>query len=189
MELTLISENKIKISLTRQDLDEHGITSDALDYDNTETRRVFWTLLDEARKKTGFDAAKNRIFIQIYPSRDGGCELFVSKITDTDEDNRYKTEARKGNEKRTAKAVYRFEKMQELISVCKRLHTLGYRGRASAYSEDKTRFFLSFDETVSQAELVGEYGERQSTEGALLYIKEHCVTICEGEAVSRLAKL
>ncbi len=194
MELLLISENKIKISLTKADLDAYSITSDDIDYDNTETRRVFWTLLDEAKRKTGFDAAKSRIFIQIYPSRDGGCELYVSKISRAERDeelssnvlrelSKIKEEAK---EKKTQ--VYLFDEINSLIAACRRLKAVGYNRSSSAYSEGKKRFFLTVDLNGNNS-FIGEYGQRQRADRTMLYINEHCGVICEGDAVMRLAEL
>lgn len=194
MELLLISENKIKISLTKADLDGYSITSDDIDYDNTETRRVFWTLLDEAKRKTGFDAAKSRIFIQIYPGKDGGCELYVSKISRAEKDDEISLNvlrelskiSKESKEKKPS--VYLFDGMSELIAVCRRLKSLGYSQSSSAYSEGKSRFFLSVDGD-GEYSFIEEYGIRQSTEKIMLYIKEHCGAICEGDAVIRLGEL
>lgn len=221
LELLLISENKIKISLTKEDLDAHGITSDDIDYDNTETRRVFWTLLDEVKNKTGFDAAKTRIFIQIYPMRDGGCELYVSKIketgrrtgtsaslhnsgaeksvigdSDADEEKHINEggilntpEAKRKTESDTFAAIYCFDEMISLLLVCKRLNALGYSGVSSAFSEEKRLFFLSLEIQGERHSFIEEYGKKLRTESALLYVKEHCTPICEGEAVKYLCEL
>ena len=51
-----------------------------LDYENTETRRAFWSILDEAKHRTGFDAASEKVFVQVYPSKSGGCEMYVTKL-------------------------------------------------------------------------------------------------------------
>ncbi len=195
MELLLISENKIKISLTKADLDGYSITSDDIDYDNTETRRVFWTLLDEAKRKTGFDAAKSRIFIQIYPGRDGGCELYVSKISRAEKDEEISPNVLrelskiKEASKVTKTSVYRFDEINALIAACRRLTALGYSGSSSAYSEGKKRFFLVIDTDGDRLSFVEEYGERQSDGEIMLYINEHCGVICKGDAVTRLGEL
>ncbi len=194
MELLLISENKIKISLTKADLDGYSITSDDIDYDNTETRRVFWTLLDEAKRKTGFDAAKCRIFIQIYPGRDGGCELYVSKISRAEKDEEISLNVLRAlskiNKESKAKktSVYLFDRMSELISACRRLKALGYSQGSSAYSEGKSRFFLSVDGD-GEISVIEEYGARQNAEEIMLYINEHCEAICIGDAITRLGEL
>ena len=193
MDLLLISENKIKISLTKEDLDRYHITADGIDYDNTETRRVFWTLLDEAKRKTGFDAAKNRIFIQIYPGKDGSCELYVSKVSCPERDYADTSNVLRGlgrwRRAEDRRLVYLFDEMESLISVCKRLKSVGYSHRVSAYSEGKDRFFLSLDSDEGELTFIEEYGRAQCSKGIYFYIKEHCRCICDGDAVARLGDL
>ena len=197
MELTLISENKIKISLTKNDLDGYSITAEEIDYDNTETRRVFWTLFDEAKKVTGFDAAKSRIFVQIYPGRDGGCELYVSKINggSSPYEDGISARALKRMVKRVnagngdSGAVYRFDSVSSLISACKRLKRIGFDGASSAFYDSEDRFYLTADKRKDAADPVLEYGRRISGDGLDAYLKEHCKLICDGDAVERLFDL
>lgn len=80
MELIVISDSKLKIMLTKEDLREYALDCNTLDYENTETRRAFWSILDEAKHRTGFDAASEKVFVQVYPSRAGGCEMYVTKL-------------------------------------------------------------------------------------------------------------
>ena len=68
MELIRISDSKMKIMLSAEDMARYEITAERLNYENTETRRVVWQILDEAKQKTGFDAASDRVLIQVYPS-------------------------------------------------------------------------------------------------------------------------
>lgn len=78
MELILIGTDKLKVMLTEEDMKFYAIEFERLDYGNTETRRAIWSILDEAKRQIGFDAARDRIYIQAYKNIAGGCELFVS---------------------------------------------------------------------------------------------------------------
>ena len=80
MELILISNTKLKVMLSASDMQKYELDNNSIDYDNTETRKAFWQILDEAKHKTGFDAASDKVFIQVYPSRGGGCEMYVTKL-------------------------------------------------------------------------------------------------------------
>ena len=78
MELIPINESKLKIMLDEIDMREYrlGASSDCAD---TETRRAIRSILDVARKKIGFNTEGAEIFVQLYASKKGGCELFVTK--------------------------------------------------------------------------------------------------------------
>ena len=80
MEFILINDNKIKVMLTEEDLQEFEIEADELDYSNTDTKKMFWDVLSRAKRLTGFDTDGQRVLVQLYPSRHGGCEMFVTKI-------------------------------------------------------------------------------------------------------------
>ncbi|MBR1810967.1 MAG: hypothetical protein IJ766_04865 [Clostridia bacterium] len=73
----------ISVELTAEDMDELNITYDALDYSNTETRRVLWTVLDEARRLSGeeFDIT-DRLVIETMPADGGGCLIIFTAVSD-----------------------------------------------------------------------------------------------------------
>ena len=79
MELLLISESRLKIILSDADMEKYEITSDTMEGSDSETKRAIRCILDEAKRRIGFDVCGGNIFVQIFPSKDGGCEMFVTK--------------------------------------------------------------------------------------------------------------
>lgn len=78
MELILISNTKLKIMLDESDMLEYRIGNDS-DCAEPETRKAIRTLLEKARDEVGFNTDGFEIFVQLYTSRKGGCELFITK--------------------------------------------------------------------------------------------------------------
>ena len=88
MRLYREGKNEIRIHLTSEDLEAYSVTLEDFDYDSTKGKKIIWELFDKAREETGFDASKEKVYIQLYPKAKGGCELFVTKIEkeeDTDD--------------------------------------------------------------------------------------------------------
>lgn len=83
MELILISKSKLKIMLDEKDMKEYNI-GDETDCARAETRRAIRTILDRAKDQIGFNTEGVEIFVQLYTSKSGGCELFVTKGNDSD---------------------------------------------------------------------------------------------------------
>lgn len=80
MKLYREGNNEIRIRLTKEDLASYSITAEDLDYDSAKGKRVIWELFDKAREETGFEAVGEKLYIQLYPTERGGCELFVTKL-------------------------------------------------------------------------------------------------------------
>ena len=78
MELILISNTKLKIMLDESDMRKYHIGNES-DCADSGTRRAIRSLLERARDQIGFNTEGEEIFVQLYTSKHGGCELFVTK--------------------------------------------------------------------------------------------------------------
>ncbi len=81
MKIEANGEEKISVTLSKTDMTDFDITYDEMDYSNIETRRVIWTILDEAKKVLGKSInIDNRLLIQVSPADDGGCFLQFTQL-------------------------------------------------------------------------------------------------------------
>ncbi len=187
MELILINNCKLKIMLSPDDMKEYDLSCDSVDYANTETRRAFWSILDEAKHRTGFDAASDRIYIQLYPSKSGGCELYITKLLSCPSEH---SAERSPPERELA---FGFDGIDPLLRVCQRLALTGFSGGASAFCDEAKHSWLFLsgveDEMLDRLAFVGEFGEELDPSDLHAYIDEygHCIIGCD--AVERLAEL
>ncbi len=86
MELIIIDESRLKIMLTQTDMCHYDLPAERITTAGASTRRAFRHIFDDARERIGFDTTGERLFVQLYTSRGGGCEIFVTKLGATDED-------------------------------------------------------------------------------------------------------
>ncbi len=77
MEILQIAPGRLKVTLSAQDLLEYRIDCDGLDYDSPASREAFEGILAVVKAKTDFETEGGRLYVQFYPSKDGGCELFL----------------------------------------------------------------------------------------------------------------
>lgn len=219
MELIVISDSKLKIMLTSEDLREYSLDCSTLDYENTETRRAFWSILDEAKHRTGFDAASEKVFVQVYPSKKGGCEMYVTKlgmfadrkrVNKDNEDIRLNEctggamkkctpmTAQTGDERfslgRRRTHAFKFEKMEALLRACRRLTESGYRGESSAYLGEDGCYLILKNEREDyfsdrKESFITEYAKELDAASVVIYISEHGKCICEHSAVKTLGEL
>jgi negative regulator of genetic competence, sporulation and motility len=206
LELHLIGEDKLKVLLTPFDMMKYNLTCEKLDYENTETRKAIWNILDYAKHETGFDAARGRICIEVFPEKNGGCAIYITKLqaNETSEKDGGIELTREKNTLRESIVIYGFEESEALFRVCRFLLSKGYTLPSRAFYEPqakkKPRYYLEIREapTASGCKktkylrenlLIGEFGTRMEGEISLSYLREHCVPICEENAVNILAPL
>ena len=84
MKIEAHEENQIIIELNAEDMSALNISYEEMDYSNIETRRVIWTILDEAKRVLGKPInIDNRLLIQVSPGEDGGCIMHFSQLNDS----------------------------------------------------------------------------------------------------------
>lgn len=130
MELIQIGENALKVMLTKEDMEYYAIEFEWLDYENTETRRAIWSILDEAKRTLGFEAARDRLYIQAFKDKGGGCELFVRRM-----DTPRQVTARR--------VLFRFAGIRPLLAACARLQNCGFSGESTVFSGDDGALYLT----------------------------------------------
>ena len=212
MELIIINENKLKIMLSREEMKKYGIAPDDMSLSFPNARGVLRDILSEASIETDFysDTEKNRIFIQLYPSIEGGCEMFVTKIdlicsNDSREElimPTYKEQgimplksARKPTPLKRTTLTYCFKKLDWVFAACKELKKRGFSGESALYRDKEGRYYLllcnSFvdGQKYSPSAFLSEFAELENTEHAYLYINENGYCICNENAVETLSAL
>ena len=192
MELTPIGKEKLEITLTKKDMERFRLTAERLDYKNTETRRAVWTILDKAKRQTGFDAAKGQIRIDALPGKAGGCVIFITKT-----ENEMNGEGKQAEREKNHTAVYSFSRLSHILAASRFLRERSYRGESAAFADECEggRYYLALSgqeknpHAVFESMFVAEFGKKLTSEHALAYIKEHGICICEKNAVKTLAKM
>lgn len=199
MEMLMINEGKLKIMLSREDLEDFELDAEELDYSNTETKRMIWDLLGRAKRTLGFTTDGYRVLVQLYPCRQGGCEIFISRLAVTEEkDKKASALSSSPTSKRPSirRGAYVFRELDSLLTVCRRLSEIGFDGDSRAYLGEDHRYYLllegmkpsdyfPFDEYT----FIGEYGRPESHEAVSLMLTERARPLCEQNAVMLLGKI
>ena len=179
MELILISNSKLKIMLSAEDMKKYNIECDG----GSALRQGFKPVLERAHDDCGFDIESGRLLVQVFPSRGGGCEMFVTRVALT------------GSETATDASVCIFDCLGAMISLCRVLHSRGFGRESEAYALPEGSFALILpefdrDERLPlEATVINEFGYRRDCERIEGYIKEHARLIFADNAVARLAEL
>lgn len=195
----MINSEKIKIMLTREDMTRYDIRTYSLGHTGSAVKEAFSKVLSDVKENTGFDALTSKTILQIYPSRDGGCEVYVTRLTE-DEDKNVSGDSKKdvirsgGNEKtvRYEQTMFAFDNMIDVIDACALLKRLDYGESSSLYLCEK-HYYLFLKSRIKPKyaadELMplSEFGKRINDPIAEVYVCEHGECIIGNDAVSALS--
>ena len=209
MEILKISKTAIKFSLTREELSLRGLSAEALDKTTTGAKRLIWELMDRARVEQGFDCGDARLLVRVFPSRDGGCELFVTSEKEEERKENEEEEEEERNDERARslpRAVLLLPESDEaLFSLCRRMKASGFRGKSELFADEQNRLLLLFEpcgrlpsyireqsekRTAHAFPFVGEYGTVfAASEERRAYLAEHARSVCGKNAVETLSRI
>ncbi len=193
MEIIRINKEKLKVMLSDEDMRHYEIQSCGTNYSDSALRRALGKILVDADTESDFNIAKDRIYVEIFPDKCGGCEMFVTKIGEREKkDSRAKTP-----EKRWF--LYIFPDLATLLLVAKKLFSLDYTEESFAYKDEKSNYCLllyektgnglSAEKSISEFSFLTEYGKRKSGTFSIAYLREHGWPIGGRNAVALLSEL
>jgi len=185
MEYKLVNENKLKIVLTNEDMALLDITPEEMDYDNTGTKRIFWEILDRAKHQIGFDAGSEKLFVQVYPDKNGGCLMYVTKDAQKGNpyiyEKKYKSKLYTGVKKK--RLLYMFDNSENLLEACQQLVLTGFTGKSDLFADDSKYFLYIEDNRETALELISEYGILLNNPYFGFCLDEHTKKIISSDAV------
>lgn len=206
MELIPINPQKLKIILSCDDMLLFDITSSELDYSSEKTRKALMCILERAKSETGFDAENHRLYIEVFPSLDGGCEMFLTKrsMLSYEAESKSKLHFKRkygscsGRINANGSYIARSENIDDIIELCIRLKKEIFTGSSSLYAKDgqfilKLEFQSKYPRFSSDDEksflFICDYCEIKNEDKVYsAYLEEHAKKIIKENAVEEIWK-
>ena len=213
MKIERISENQLKLTLTKDDLKERDIKLEDLITPSEKTQKLFHDIMEQALEEEDFVSENTPLMVEAVPMGTEGIMIIVTKVNNKDkkgntaadllqqaqETRRWKKKPldtlEHAEEKNSDILIYSFPELDDVIRVSLRLDG-GFKGESSVYKNDGKYFLVlqgdtyTAEESSDELELVlKEYGQKHvSTPLAKYYLLEHGETIIADKAVKALAK-
>ena len=122
VKISCVSETVTVIELTEEEMKKYDFTFEESDYSSPHTRRVLWSIIDEASKITGKDVQVNRgLEIDFLPDIKGGCLLIISQ--GTPEKTTYSTDT----------AIYESSDINSFLDFAKAVKNCAENAKSSFY--------------------------------------------------------
>ena len=192
VDFLLIGDSKLKIVMSSDDMKEFKLDS-ASDCSSPGYRRVFWQVLDRAKCEVGFDTRGDKVLIQFYPLKSGGCEVFVTKLGVLPKESaRIVSDSERVTLLSRSKSFYAFESFVDLkrffASISARLSEP--YPISDLYIADSNVYYLAIEECIKGGENI-EFPEilefaRMLTADLEFYVTEHLGCVFCGDALKRI---
>lgn len=189
MEFHLVHPDKLKVVLTKGDLEALEIDYQDMDYSDEATRSALLALLEQGRVQAGFRPRRAKLYIEVFPSEEGGCVIYYTRLTGGElyPSGRYSPGP--------APVVFAFPELDDLLEAAAKISgRYAHRiYKSSLYKmEDVYRLIvypLDYADRLSIWFLC-EFG-RLVGEGIVLaaYTEEHGKLLADGDAIEKLAKI
>ena len=213
MKIERISENQLKLTLTKDDLKERDIKLEDLITPSEKTQKLFRDIMEQALDEEDFVSENTPLMVEAVPMGTEGIMIIVTKVNNKDkkgntaagllqqaqETRRWKKKPldtlEHAEEKNSDILIYSFPALDDVIRVSLRLDS-GFKGESAVYKNEGKYFLVlqgdtyTAEESSEELELVlKEYGQKHvSTPLAKYYLLEHGETIIAEKAVKALAK-
>lgn len=211
MKIERISENQLKLTLTKDDLKERDIKLEDLISPSEKTQKLFRDIMEQALDEEDFISENTPLMVEAVPMGTDGIMIIVTKVANKDgktpadmlhqaqEMRRWKKKPldtmEHAEEKNSDILIYSFPALDDVIQVSIRLDS-SYKGESAVYKNEGKYFLVlqgdtyTAEESSEELELVlKEYGQKHvSTPLAKYYLLEHGETLIGDKAVKALAK-
>jgi negative regulator of genetic competence, sporulation and motility len=191
MDFNLISKTKLKIVLNKKECSEYGITSTDGEYEGAAVRTSLGHILAKAEADVGFRIGSEQVLIQLYPTLDDGCEIFVTRLSNlTDKEKKSLISKDSLSTYSGRECVYRFDSLDNLTSAARALQ--GREGKWDVYLADTGEYYVSFKEHsvdgFSDFDILSEYAVRKKALPPEVMV-ERGRMLCKGNGIEIFSKL
>jgi negative regulator of genetic competence, sporulation and motility len=190
-----IGDAKLKIVLTAEDMRDYKLDTVSGENFGDSGRRGIWKIIDRARDAVGFDVGGDKILIQFYPLKDGGCEVFVTKLGILSESAaRLVSRSERVTMLSKKRVFYCFDDFLNLVAACREIARRAAENlpESDAYYNGGV-FYLAVSEygvggDFSEIFCISEFGSPTVSE-LEIHLAEHGKIMIKKDAVKVLSEL
>lgn len=194
VEFLKIGKNKLKITLTLEELKKYKLDKIGADDDLAPHRRALFRVIDIAGQRTGFAPGAEKLLLQFYPIKRGG-ELFVTKLSIlTDTQRNVISRADNLTTLMRSRRAYFFDNLNDAISLARSIVSRCEATADSAlYITEQGSVVLEIEEYTADDKSadypeITEFSDPLTAE-FFTYLREHSIPLYEENAIALLAAL
>ncbi len=154
MLVKVLDENRVKILMEDQDIEQYDLPFEKLNYDDPYSRAFIYNLIEKTYDQTGLNFRDSRLIIEVVPGFSRSYYILLTKI---EKEGKEKIEFDKSESVETEMYVFRLECAYDVLRLLKQVGTF-YPEKSTLYLLNN-HFYLTLNfgpETVKKEEF-GRY--------------------------------
>lgn len=201
MKIEKINENKVKITLTIDELSQRQISLKDIEQDSNRAQDLFLDLLEETDLNEDFILDDSQLFVEASSDNENLFVVTITKIDYIPELSKYTPKkGRKSNSETqytVASSIYKFDNIDKILEACSKLTVENtFMGTNSLYKYENSYFIVFSDSSIKNKKflktfvILSEYSEDFfATDMYKTLIKEKAKLIIDKRALQKLSKI
>lgn len=201
MKIEKINENKVKITLTIDELSQRQISLKDIEQDSNRAQDLFLDLLEETDLNEDFILDDSQLFVEASSDNENLFVVTITKIDYIPELSKYTPKkSRKTNSETqytVASSIYKFDNIDKILEACSKLTAENtFMGTNSLYKYENSYFIVFSDSSIKNKKflktfvILSEYSEDFfATDMYKTLIKEKAKLIIDKRALQKLSKI
>lgn len=192
MTVNIMSDDKIKVLLSPEDMQVLGMTYEELDYEMEDTKTAINDILDQVRELWGFESLGYKLFVEVFKSDEGGCVFYFTRVRSGGNIGKVYRKQHKSAPKSIVPVTLKFDSLNDLCDYCRFMssHNDCPILQSSLYIMDSVYYIVVFIFKLQYNKLVLTSNEFSVSiySGDLTYahLCEHGKSLISGDAIERM---
>ena len=190
MKIERVENDKIKVTLTSEDLILYDISGETVTPDSPKLHRFLFDIMESVREKTGFNPDSGQVVVEAIKDKNG-ITLFISKLKTFDGREIKKISPKKIKSVKISKNIHKnrycfksFDSLCESFKIIKEEHF----NESSLYKYDEKWYITVPSKNTLLNSVLREYCDYISENVSDMFLKEHGELIAKGEKLISLVK-
>lgn len=189
MKIEFLTQNRVRVFLTPEDMKRYHIEFDLLDGFDDYTQNVIVQLVDKVKKEGEFDISTGKLFVEVFPNAGKGCVFYLTLLP-FDKQAPKNPKIKKVFEEFF---VYQFQSINHLVACSKGL-LRNYKSRINKSSlflhNNKTYYLRVCPSQTPMKDMqihMDEFGSLFGSENLHnAFLNEHCKLLIKDTAIEKL---
>ena len=201
MKIEKINENKVKITLTIEELSKRDLTIKDIEQDSNMAQDLFMDLLEETELNEEFMVDDSQLFVEAASDNENLFVVTITKIDYMPELSKYAPKKKKKAASRVeyvvASSIYKIDSLDKILELCSKLiEENAFMGTNSLYKYENSYFLMFSDSSIKNKKflktyvILSEYSDDfYSSDMHKTLIKEKADLIIDKRALQKLSKI